>query len=77
MRKGDILICRENVNNFLDMPLFEKGKEYKVLYIDEQEVTLNHNLYANEYQSYPIKWVNEKFTTLDEFRNNKLNKILK
>jgi hypothetical protein len=65
MKKGDILICIENVNNFLDMPLFEKGKEYEVLYVDNEQreimVTLNHNLYGNEYVQYPIDWVNKKF----------------
>ena len=28
MRKGEILICEESVNNVFGMPLFEKGKEY-------------------------------------------------
>lgn len=65
MRKGDILICKENVNNIFGMPLFEKEKEYEVLYVNNERVevliTLNHNLYANEYMEYPIKWVLEKF----------------
>lgn len=66
MRKGDILICNETVNNLFGDPLFEKGKEYKVLYIDNEKVEvmvcLNHNLYANEYNSFPIEWVNKNFT---------------
>jgi hypothetical protein len=65
MRKGDILICKENVNNIFGMPLFEKEKEYEVLYVNNERVevliTLNHNLYANEYMEYPIEWVLEKF----------------
>jgi len=65
MRKGDKLICKETVNNIFGMPLFEKGKEYEVLYIDNESVevmvVLNHKLYANEYQQYPIDWVNKNF----------------
>ena len=65
MRKGDKLICKETINNLIGMPLFEKGKEYEVLYIDNEQVetmiVLNHNLYANEYNSFPLLWVNEKF----------------
>lgn len=65
MRKGEILICKETVNNVLGMPLFEKGKEYEVLYVDNEQaeimVVLNHNLYANEYMEYPLDWVSKKF----------------
>lgn len=65
MRKGDKLICKEPVNNVFGMPLFEKGKEYEVLYVDNEQkevmVVLNHNLYANEYMEYPIDWINKKF----------------
>jgi hypothetical protein len=65
MRKGEILICKETVNNVLGMPLFEKGKEYEVLYVDNEQteimVILNHNLYANEYMEYPLDWVSKKF----------------
>jgi hypothetical protein len=65
MRKGEILICKETVNNVLGMPLFEKGKEYEVLYVDNEQaeimVVLNHKLYANEYMEYPLDWVSKKF----------------
>ncbi len=65
MKKGEILICKETINNVLDMALFEKGKEYEVLYVDNEKtdimVILNHNLYANEYMEYPIEWVNKIF----------------
>ncbi len=47
------------------MPLFEAGKEYQVLYVDNEKpkimVVLNHNLYANEYAEYPIEWILENF----------------
>ena len=69
MRKGEILICEQTVNNLLGQPLFEKGKEYEVIYVDNEQreimVTLNHNLYANEYQSYPIEWVNKNFKNVN------------
>lgn len=65
MRKGDKLICKETVNNIFGMPLFEKGKEYEVLYVDNEQtevmVTLNHNLYANEYMQYSLDWISKKF----------------
>lgn len=69
MRKGDKLICKETINNIFGMPLFEKGKEYQVLYIDNEKVevmvVLNHNLYANEYQQYPLDWVNKNFKNVE------------
>ena len=65
MKKGDKLICINEVNNFLKQPLFEKRKTYDVLYIDNEDVQvmvcLNHNLYANEYNSFPLDWVNKNF----------------
>jgi hypothetical protein len=65
MRKGDKLICTKEVTNFLNQPLFEKGKTYDVLYVDNEDVEvmvcLNHNLYANEYNSFPLDWVNKNF----------------
>lgn len=65
MKKGDKLVCKETINNIIGWPLFEKGKEYEVLYVDNEQseimVVLNHNLYANEYNEYPIDWVNKKF----------------
>lgn len=65
MRKGDKLICKETINNIFGMPLFEKNKEYEILYIDNEKtevmITLNHNLYANEYQQYPLDWISKNF----------------
>ena len=59
------MICRESVDNMLGMPLFKKGEVYEVLYVDNESdevlVCLNHILYANEYNSWPIEWVNKKF----------------
>ena len=69
MRKGDKLICKETVNNIFGMPLFEKGKEYEVLYIDNETlkimVTLNHNLYGNEYNNFPIDYINKNFSYVE------------
>ena len=65
MKKGDKLKCLETVNNILEMPLFEKGKVYEVLYMNNEDVQImvcmNHNLYANEYNQFSLEWVNEKF----------------
>jgi hypothetical protein len=65
MRKGDKLICKNDINNVFGWPLFEKNKEYKVLYVDNESieimVTIEHNLYGNEYKEYPIEWVKQNF----------------
>ena len=65
IRKGDKLICTEDVNNMFGWPLFEKGKEYEVLYIDNEKVKtyiyMNHNLYGNEYMEHELQWVLKRF----------------
>lgn len=61
MKKGDTLICQEEVTNLFGWSLFELNKEYKILDIDDDEVYLDHTLYANEYNSFPIDWVKQKF----------------
>jgi hypothetical protein len=68
MKKEDILICQETIKNSFGWILFESGKEYKVLNIDDEEVFLNHTLYANEYNSFPINWVLEKFKLKDNVK---------
>ena len=68
MEKGDILICQETVKNFLGWTLFETGKEYRILSIDDEEVLLDHTLYANEYNSFPIDWVSQKFKIKDNVK---------
>ena len=68
IRKGDKLICTEDVNNVFGMPLFEKGKEYEVLYVDNEQVktfiVLNHVLYGNEYMEHELEWVLKRFKQL-------------
>lgn len=65
MMKGKKLRCKENIDNMLGMPLFKKGEVYEVLYVDNESdevlVCLNHILYTNEYNSWPLEWVNKKF----------------
>jgi|LakMenEpi03Aug12_release.lakeMendotaPanAssembly.Ray.scaffolds.fasta_scaffold2682062_2 hypothetical protein len=65
LRKGDKFICNKTINNILGLPLFEEGKVYDVLYVDNEQVeimvVLNHNLYANEYMEYPIDWIKNNF----------------
>jgi hypothetical protein len=65
MRKGDKLICTKEVRNFLGNILFEKDKEYKVLYVNNEDVKvmvcLDHTFYGNEYNSFSIDWVNDHF----------------
>ena len=68
MKKGQKLICLKESRNFLGQLLFEKGKQYEVLYVDNEKVktyiTLNHNLYANEYMEQELEWVLKRFKQL-------------
>ena len=65
MRKGDKLICKKDIKNIFGWILFEKGKVYEVLYMNNEDVKvmvcLDHTLYANEYNQFTLEWVNEKF----------------
>ncbi len=65
MKKGFKLKCKQDINNLIGMPLFKKGEIYEVLYVNhettEVRVCLNHILYANEYNSWPLEWVNKNF----------------
>ena len=40
------------------------------------EVCLNHIMYANEYNTWPIKWVKETFKSKQELREETINKII-
>ena len=68
IRKGDKLLCTEDVNNVFGWPLFEKGKQYEVLYVDNEKVKtyvyINHNLYGNEYMEHELQWVLKRFKQL-------------
>ena len=68
IRKGDKLICTEDVNNMFGWPLFEKGKEYEVLYVDNEKVKtyiyINHILYGNEYMEHELEWILKRFKQL-------------
>ncbi len=68
IRKGDKFLCTEDVNNIFGWSLFEKGKEYEVLYVDNEKlktyIYLNHNLYANEYMEHELEWVLKRFKQL-------------
>ena len=68
IRKGDKLLCTEDVNNVFGWPLFEKGKQYEVLYVDNEKVKtyvyMNHNLYGNEYMEHELQWVLKIFKKL-------------
>jgi hypothetical protein len=65
MKQGDKLICLETINNLYGDPLFEKGKIYNVLYVNNENikisVSLNHILYANEYSEFDLEWVLQNF----------------
>lgn len=68
MKQGDKLICQEDIKNTFGDTIFEKDKTYIVLYVDNetkptQMVCLNHALFANQYQEFPLDWVLSKFKT--------------
>lgn len=65
IRKGDKLICSKGVNNIFGMPLFEKGKEYEVLWVDNEKeksvIVLKHILYSNEYSEFDLDFIRKNF----------------
>lgn len=69
MKKGDKLKCLEDIPNFLGMSLFKKDHIYEVLYVDNEDTTiqicLNHVSYTNEYKTFDLQWVNEKFIKIN------------
>ena len=73
---GDKLICIKDIYNLLNNPLFVKGNTYKVLsIIDNEDIILDHILYANEYGDFTENFVNKNFINLKELRKQKLLKI--
>jgi hypothetical protein len=68
IKDGAKMRCLESIYNIFKQPLFEKGKTYEVLHYDKkyEEVTLNHVLYGNEYQSFPKSWVKRNFEFIEE-----------
>ena len=65
IRKGDKLICSKGVNNIFGMPLFEKGKEYEVLWVDNEKeksvIVLKHILYTSEYSEFDLDFIRKNF----------------
>lgn len=57
---GDKLKCIKDSYNVFGDPLFVKDNTYEVLFVDD-EVTLNHILYANEFASFPMTFVKKHF----------------
>jgi hypothetical protein len=70
MKKGDKFKCTKTVKNFFGWPLFVEGDTYEVLHIEEimgtTLVTLNHILYANEYEEQELSFIEENFTPVTE-----------
>ena len=71
MKIGDKYLCKESVKNIFGNTLFESGLVYQILDFDENEVTLNHNLIANEYMSYK-KSILDKFTLMNMFSDENI-----
>jgi len=70
MKIGDKLKCVKTINNLLGWPLFKEGEIYDVMNIHGREITLNHILYGNEYESYDIDFINEYFTKTRYLQGN-------
>ena len=66
MRKGNKLICLNNIDNLLGQPLFIKDDVYDILYVDNEDVQimicLNHILYANEYNKFSLEFIKSNFS---------------
>jgi hypothetical protein len=71
MKIGDKYLCKESVKNIFGITLFESGLVYQILDFDENEVTLDHNLIANEYMSYK-KSILDKFTLMNMFSDENI-----
>jgi hypothetical protein len=71
MKIGDKYLCKESVKNIFGNTLFESGLVYQILDFDENEVTLDHNLIANEYMSYK-KSILDKFTLMNMFSDENI-----
>lgn len=76
MQIGDIYIAKETILNVFGWPLYSRGEEYRIISIENDGLTLNHILYANEYQPISYKLFGEKFISKKELRDEKINEIL-
>lgn len=65
MKIGDKYLCLSTKRNIFDDVLFREGEVYDVLDFDDDEITLNHILIANEYISQTRKFVEKNFIKVD------------
>jgi hypothetical protein len=61
---GDKFKCLKTINNIFRHPLFIKDNVYDVLSIDDEYITLNHVLYANEYSPFKLDFILINFEKL-------------
>lgn len=65
IKKGDQFRCRKNIVNLFGWPLYIKDNVYKVIGMrDNDEITLDHIIYANEYQSITKEYIFKNFEKL-------------
>jgi len=64
MKKGDKLLCVNNIHNLIGNILFEENQIYTILGIDDDMIYIDHILYANEYNCFKKEWVLENFKTI-------------
>ncbi len=62
--EGKSYICIETINNIFSMPIYRKGDIYKVMWIDEDHIIMDHILYANEYIQHRISSLENKFKSV-------------
>lgn len=65
MKIGDKYLCLTTIKNILGDVLFKEGVVYEVLDFDDEEITLNHTLIANEYISQTRNLVEKNFIKVD------------
>jgi hypothetical protein len=58
---GDKVRCLKTINNLLGWKLFIEGDTYEVLNVTDTGVTLNHILYANEFEEYDFNFIELNF----------------
>jgi len=61
MKIDDKLVCLKTIKNLFGWDLFIKGNIYTILYVNKNDITLDHMLYGNEYMEFDKEFVEKNF----------------
>ena len=64
LKIDDKVRCLKTINNLFGWVLFIEGDTYDVLNVTEYGVTLNHILYADEFEEYDFNFINQNFVKI-------------